>query len=141
MKMKTKRKLCLLILFLYLLVLLQITVWRSGQFQWLSGGSVNLSLFREYALLLKNRQYLLSIYLFVGNLIWFVPLGFLLPKLITCRWYHIFWCGLLLSLLIETLQFLLGTGVSDLDDLILNTVGSMLGYALHHLRLPKKKKR
>ena len=46
MKMKTKRKLCLLILFLYLLVLLQITVWRNGQFQWLSGGSVNLSLFR-----------------------------------------------------------------------------------------------
>ena len=35
-----------------------------------------------------------------------------------------------LSLLVETLQFILGSGVSEADDLILNTAGALLGFAL-----------
>ena len=38
--------------------------------------------------------------------------------------------GFLVSLLIETLQYVLGTGVSELDDLILNTFGCMTGALL-----------
>ena len=36
--------------------------------------------------------------------------------------------GFLLSLGIETMQFILGSGVSELDDLILNTLGAVLGW-------------
>ena len=36
--------------------------------------------------------------------------------------------GFLLSLSIETAQFVLGSGVSELDDLILNTLGALLGH-------------
>ena len=35
--------------------------------------------------------------------------------------------GFFLSLLIETMQFVFGTGVSELDDVILNTLGVYLG--------------
>ena len=35
--------------------------------------------------------------------------------------------GFLLSFLIETMQFVFGTGYSEPDDLILNTLGAWLG--------------
>lgn len=36
-------------------------------------------------------------------------------------------CGLGLSLVIETLQYIFGTGVSELDDLTLNTLRVWIG--------------
>ena len=36
--------------------------------------------------------------------------------------------GFILSLIIETAQFVLGSGISELDDLILNTLGALPGY-------------
>jgi glycopeptide antibiotics resistance protein len=42
--------------------------------------------------------------------------------------------GFLLSAMIETLQFILGTGVSELDDLILNTFGVWIGAKIQNYR-------
>ena len=39
-------------------------------------------------------------------------------------------CGFGLSLLIELLQFVFGTGVSEVDDLILNTLGTLIGFVI-----------
>lgn len=38
-----------------------------------------------------------------------------------------------LSIGIETLQFLLMTGVSDIDDVFFNTCGAILGYLIYIL--------
>ncbi len=38
--------------------------------------------------------------------------------------------GMLFSVGIETLQFLLVTGVSDIDDVFFNTCGAILGYVI-----------
>lgn len=112
----------------YLLILLRITVFRTG---WLTNerfeGTLVLIPFQSVSSHLLRGNVLYLIYLFVGNLIWFVPLGAYL------RWCGVrFWfaalCGFLLSLCIETWQFILSTGFSDTEDLILNTVGTMLGY-------------
>ena len=69
------------------------------------------------------------VYHTVGNLVWFMPLGILLPRL----WprFHlgsVAACGFGLSLLVEACQWLLGTGMPDVDDLLLNTLGAALGY-------------
>ena len=73
-----------------------------------------------------------------GNVLIFVPLGFL-PPLLWKKWRH-FWATLPLcagvSLLIEFLQLFLGRSV-DVDDLILNTLGGLMGYILFCL-IPKK---
>lgn len=65
----------------------------------------------------------------LGNLVMFLPLGFLLPLL--CPRLRRFWkvslWGLGTSLLIECSQLFLSRG-TDMDDLILNTAGAMLGY-------------
>ena len=68
------------------------------------------------------------VYHVVGNLTWFMPLGLYLHA----RGWDFAACalaGLLLSLLIECAQFVLGCGISEIDDLLLNTLGAMAGYA------------
>lgn len=126
-----KRKHWLTVLFLcYLAVLLRITVFRSGfgTHGFCSGGKINLSLFKEYIPLLQTHNWKRIIYLFVGNIIWFVPLGMYVQYRQVKR--KILWaagCGLVLSLLIEIMQYLFGIGVSELDDLVLNTAGAALG--------------
>jgi glycopeptide antibiotics resistance protein len=67
---------------------------------------------------------------FIGNIVAFVPMG-LIPPLILGRrtkLWHVALFGLSLSLSIEGGQYFSGRRVADVDDLILNTVGSLLGY-------------
>lgn len=66
------------------------------------------------------------------NIAMFVPLGILLPLAAKPfrRWYRMLAAGVGLSLAIEVLQFFLGRGQSDVDDLLCNTLGAMLGYCL-----------
>lgn len=68
----------------------------------------------------------------LGNLIGFIPFGFFLPLLIP--WFRhmirILFAGFLLSLGYETMQLIFGIGIFDVDDLILNTTGSIIGYII-----------
>ena len=65
-----------------------------------------------------------------GNIIGFVPLGILLPALflsIRGIWRIALVC-FCISLLFETTQLLTGLGSFDVDDIILNTLGGIIGY-------------
>lgn len=44
--------------------------------------------------------------------------------------YHFMGGTLNLTLFIETTQYILGTGISEIDDLILNTFGSLIGWGI-----------
>ena len=76
-----------------------------------------------------------------GNVIMFVPLGVFLPVI----WKRLrsFWWFLLTSasliLLVEVLQYVTGLGSCDIDDLILNLPGTMLGWLCHPLFLKKQR--
>ncbi len=65
-----------------------------------------------------------------GNIVAFMPLGFLLP--LASRRFVGFSKITLMSLLtsgtIEILQYAAGVGVTDVDDIILNVLGGLLGY-------------
>lgn len=65
-----------------------------------------------------------------GNVIGFIPYGFILPVIIRkCRsGFFIVLSGFLLSLVVETIQLVTKVGCFDVDDLILNTLGAALGY-------------
>ncbi|QHW32854.1 VanZ family protein [Paenibacillus rhizovicinus] len=67
-----------------------------------------------------------------GNMLIFVPLGFLLPILFTGtrKLHRILLCSLLGSLAIELSQLATKLGFFDVDDLILNTAGGVSGFAV-----------
>ena len=68
-----------------------------------------------------------------GNIALLAPFGLLLP-LITFRRlsvWKIFLAALLFSILIEAAQYLTAYGEADIDDVILNVTGALLGYAIY----------
>ena len=75
----------------------------------------------------------------VLNAVMFAPLGFLLPVLWRgCRkWSVTTLAGFLLSLTIEILQMFCFRA-TDVDDLLMNTLGALLGYFLAWLFFHKK---
>jgi len=118
----------------YLAALMQITGLRLGlrPVRWLGSG------LHPVPLRTTLSQWRLGpgafAYHVLGNLAWFVPLGLLLPRLRPrCRWHQALLAGAALSAFAEALQYLLGTGISDVDDVLLNALGALLGWELHRL--------
>ena len=165
-----KKQVVQMLAVLWLAALLRLTVFRDGCFSHgLFSGRIEWDAFAYYAKLARIGYWRYFTYLFVGNLVWFVPVGVLtwleaarpirkladkqclslqagadkrvdgkVPSLqagadkradkqcLSLLWAALL--GFLLSLGIETMQFILGSGVSELDDLILNTLGAVLGW-------------
>ena len=72
-------------------------------------------------------------FLFFGNMGMFLPVGFFSALLWgRARWWKSLLIGFFLSLTIESIQFFINRG-TDLDDLILNTTGALLGYFLYQI--------
>ena len=69
----------------------------------------------------------------VGNAVMFIPSGIVLP--IIYRQLNSFWkvvaAGAFLSLCTEILQLPFPSRASDIDDLILNTLGVVVGYGIY----------
>lgn len=67
-----------------------------------------------------------------GNILGFVPLGFLLSVLLfrNGRIFKTILAVFLVSLFFETIQLYTGLGVFDVDDLFLNTLGGLFGSLL-----------
>lgn len=69
----------------------------------------------------------------IGNILLFIPLGmFLTYKFETKKIYHIFFLTLYFSFFIEVIQLLIGR-VFDVDDILLNVVGGLIGYCIYML--------
>ncbi|WP_379126872.1 VanZ family protein [Paenibacillus sp. sgz500958] len=69
----------------------------------------------------------------LGNILAFIPLGFFLPNLFkpqAITFMRVFMISLGLSLSFEVTQLLLYIGTFDVDDLILNTFGGVMGYCV-----------
>jgi hypothetical protein len=70
-----------------------------------------------------------------GNVLVFVPLGLYLPMVIPAMrtFLRTLTAAVLASMTLEALQYLLGTGSTDIDDVWLNGLGGALGYLLYLL--------
>ncbi len=97
----------------------------------------------EIALLMGNRSLnLIPFYQqeaigFLGretilNIIVFIPFGFYLHILDVSKQKAVLY-GFFLSLLLETAQFVLSMGASDVTDLITNTLGTAVGVYAYHV--------
>lgn len=69
---------------------------------------------------------------FLGNIIMFMPIGFFIPLLWNLSNKKVIVTGFYFSLFIEICQLFLNRG-TDVDDLILNTIGIILGLLLYRI--------
>jgi glycopeptide antibiotics resistance protein len=96
----------------------------------------NLVPFREIRRFIKYREIVGWKAFFVniiGNIIAFVPFGMLVPRLSgrMKHWYLVTLLALEFSFAVEVVQLVLKLGCFDVDDLILNTVGGLIGYLIY----------
>jgi len=104
-----------------------------------AAGHLNLIPFRTlrlYAGLLDSgvRSYIrMSVINLAGNIIMFIPLGFLLPRVFSrlTSLPRILLATTVLITAVEIIQLFTLVGSCDIDDLILNVIGSALGYGFH----------
>jgi glycopeptide antibiotics resistance protein len=129
------------ILFVVYLLLLFYFLFFSEKMGRSAGGEqyrYNLILFREirrfckYRNIVGNQVFFINIF---GNIMAFVPFGLLMPRLFkrTNNVILITVMTLELSLAVEVVQLIFKLGSFDVDDLLLNTVGGLIGYLIYAL--------
>ena len=118
-----------IIFVIYIFVVLKLTIFRETT---LSAREINLTLFSDLIKVFKTGTTCQFVRLFVGNIVWFVPWGFLIPMMIKKdKFVPAVLSGFAFSFLIEILQFTFKKGFFEIDDLILNTMGAIIGYFLY----------
>ncbi len=137
---------CVFVLYLLFLLFIVILKFRGGTHDIVNNmaryqiqrqqGDINLNLipFKQIAEFLGNAQYGHAMYNLLGNIVPFIPMGVLIPRAVQkCSSFRkaMFIC-LGVIVLIEIFQFFSLTGVCDIDDVILNMTGCLVGYAIHY---------
>lgn len=91
---------------------------------------------------IKNDMPLASIVQILGNILLFIPIGFYLPILKNKNLKDVAITGFILSMYIESTQLLINTILGynyrsvDVDDIILNISGALLGYLIFKIINP-----
>lgn len=130
---------------LYLLILIRVIVfkypmerlreiaasWREDVF-WEGLGSANFEGFSTIKMYINYWGYkeINSFGNLIGNVLAFIPLGYMLPRL-SRRFENLFFClgmGLIIVLAIELFQLYTNFGCFDVDDILLNGLGILIGY-------------
>ncbi len=143
MKIFLKKTLLVLLLIIYLLLLLKLILLKhltitdivnhiklsnEGERFW---GSHNFIPFKTiiYYLFIADINFTIRFENIVGNIVAFVPFGCMLPLLSSKfqSYKIVFLSTFSLSLSLELIQLISGFGSFDVDDLLLNTIGGLLG--------------
>ena len=126
-KMNISKDILTLTFVLYILCMFQIVTSQD-----VSGvHGVNITLFKELT------RYEIGSKLFyrniIGNIIMFIPFGFFVSYYLSLkRKRFVFFITFVISLVIESIQLSIGRAF-DVDDIILNMVGSLTGYYLYRI--------
>lgn len=138
------REVTLLLFLIYFLVLLNLTIFKYSSIEFMNQfesymyqqdgilGIVNIIPFKETIATLTDGHIPIMhpIKNIFGNILAFMPLGFLIPLLYDKynNIKRIFLLGLFSSISIEVVQLFVGGNISDIDDIIFNTSGAILGF-------------
>ncbi|MFL2029082.1 VanZ family protein [Loigolactobacillus zhaoyuanensis] len=140
-----RREIYLWLLVIYLLLLYSLTALRGiywpNQF-WtylqLPHKAINTTPFVETLKLVQGKSKFDFLYNLFGNILWFIPLGFSYGvrlqdnrRWLPVQFLQVYLLGVGVSVSIETLQYLLSTGIADIDDVTFNAVGCLVGFVLY----------
>lgn len=131
---------------IYIAVLIKLIVFKYPYEQlysmaagWQSGiipeglGKANFLPFKTIRMYIEYSDRLNSFENLAGNILTFIPFGMLFPLLNAQRsgFLHVAANALVLTLGIEIFQLISGFGAFDVDDIILNCFGVVLGYIVY----------
>ncbi|MGY4689930.1 VanZ family protein [Salibacterium sp. K-3] len=131
-----EKPIIMILLLLYLSVLFYVTLlaWDHGSSYGPTGPggrNYNLDLFESiYRIAVYSTDFIDPIVILGGNIIMFFPFGLLAALLMNHRkkaWWLVLVFSVILSVFIEINQFIFTHRVANVDDVLLNTVGGMLG--------------
>ncbi len=131
--MKAKFKISVVILFIiYFAALIKLLVFKypTGMvFEIANGNYVPFRTILNY--LSGEFTWNVAIRNIVGNMILFIPIGFFVP-LFRRRfaWKSVLVAALVISTVIEIVQGIFRVGVVDIDDILLNVSGAIIGYGI-----------
>ena len=120
------------IVVLYYLLFAAEALGRTG-----SAGGYNLIPFHEIRRYLENTGSLGIVAVaanLLGNILLFVPLGYFLPSFFArerLRPEFTIPICMCISIAVEISQFMTRTGSLDVDDVLLNTIGGIIGYLIY----------
>lgn len=130
----------MLVFILYISVLIYFVFFsdRYGRLEGFVDYRYNLKPFMEIHRYLEYKDYFTwenLITNLAGNILVFSPVGILVPIFMERRvgLLYIGGASFLLSFFIETVQLTFKIGVFDVDDLILNTLGGVIGYLVYRI--------
>lgn len=146
-RVSKKRSVIAILLFVVYAVILSYLLFFSSAYGRTSetGYRYNLKPFLEIKRALLNVEAVGWHYVILnigGNILAFMPAGFLIPAM-AAKKQNVFTTGVFvffLSFLAETIQLCTKTGAFDVDDLILNTLGGVLGYVIYKAAALVRKK-
>ncbi len=134
---ENRRKVLFCVCILYLIGVFFITfiVREDMSLRTSENRGVVLTPFREFDAMLHQPNHFFWFWQIVLNILLFVPFGFLLP------WIHRIFrnpvvtvmAGCMLSGVIETMQYLTRRGLTEVDDVITNTMGAAAGVILYYI--------
>ena len=106
--------------------------------------TANFTLFKTIRMYIDYAYKLNSFEDLVGNIVLFIPFGFLLPLCMKqgCNFFVMLLNAFLFVLGIEVFQLFSAFGAFDVDDILLNCLGAAMGYCLYIIaKAIKKQKR
>lgn len=108
--------------------------WES-HIVWEGLDSANFTLFKTIKMYINYAYKLNSFENLVGNVVVFFPFGFFLPRISRWanNWFMTLGAAFFFSLGIELFQLFSAFGAFDVDDLLLNVLGTLVGYWIHLL--------
>ena len=138
MELSGRQKKGIAVFFVLYLAVLVYVLFFSARFGRTQGSvhGINLVPFREIKRFYKGPQSLKSGLFWmniVGNIAAFFPMGLCVALLAPKRPYSVFALAVvyIACILAEVLQYVCDVGSLDIDDVILNTVGGLLGILVH----------
>ncbi len=126
-KLNIGKELMMLTFIVYILCLFQVVTSQDVS----STHGINITLFKELT------RYQVGTKLFyrniIGNILLFIPFGFFTSYYLKLdKKSFVFFLTLIISIVIEAIQLKIGRAF-DVDDIILNITGGMIGYLLYRL--------
>ena len=119
-----RKKVNIVLFIVYIIIVLYLTIINRNTY---SSSMINFKLFANLEFV-ASHSFRKFLYYFLGNIAVFIPLGYFIKELLNINFIKAIILIIIISFFIESYQYIFKVGIFELDDLILNTFGGILGF-------------